>query len=160
MYSLTTSHQLSVENFIRKTNHHINTKNTPQWWTKSLSKTIKLKHSLFFKWKHTKRSNDHKIYAIQRNLVKAKERSAQVTFEETLIQRAQTKPKLLHGYIKAKQKVKVTIGSLQKVNSCFALDDYDTAEELNNFLNPPLHIKILTFQPFLSECHLLYQILV
>ena len=99
------------------------------------------------------------MYATQHNLVKAKVRSAQVKFEETLIQCAQTKPKLLHGYIKAKQKVKVSIGSLQNANGCFTLDDYNTAKELN-FLNPSLHIKILTFQLFLSKCHLLYQILV
>ena len=123
----------AVEDFIPKTNPHIKTKNTPQWWTKSLSKAIKLKHSLFSKWKHTKLSTDYKIYATQCNLVKAKVRSAQVKFEETLIQRAQTKPKLLYGYIKAKQKVKASIGSLQKANGCFTLDDYDTAEELNKF---------------------------
>ena len=37
----------AVKNFIPKTNPHVKTKNTPQWWTKSLSKAIKLKHSLF-----------------------------------------------------------------------------------------------------------------
>ena len=36
-----------VENFIPETNPHVKTKNTPQWYTKSLSKAIKLKHSLF-----------------------------------------------------------------------------------------------------------------
>lgn len=151
----------AVENFIPKTNPHVKTKNTLQWWTKSLSKAIKLKHSFF---PNGSILNSPLIikdtYATQCNLVKAKVRSAQVKFEETLIQHAQTKPKLLYGYIKAKQKVKASIGSLQKANGCFTLDDYNTAEELNNFLNPPLHMKILIFQLFLSKCHLLYLVLV
>ena len=58
---------------------------------------------------------------------------------------------------KGKAKGKIGIGSLQKGNGCFTLDECDTAEEIN-FLNPPLHIKIPTFQLFLSECHLLSHI--
>ena len=55
------------------------------------------------------------------------------------MQHAQIKPKLLYGYIKAKQKVKVSIGSLQKANGCFASDDYVTAKELNIFKSTFTH---------------------
>ena len=93
------------------------------------------------------------MYATQHNLVKAKVRSAQVKFEETLIRCAQTKPKLLHGYIKAKQKVKVSIGSLQNANGCFTLDDYNTAKELNFFKSIFTHknINIPTFSQQVSS---------
>ena len=69
-------------------------KSTPPWWSKSTSRTIQKKRSLYFKYQATKSKIDYHNYATQCNLVKARVHSAQIIYEEQLI-KFKTNPKAL-----------------------------------------------------------------
>ena len=59
----------------------------------ALSRAIAKKKSLYFKYQATKSTTDYYNYASQRNLVKAKVRSAQMTYEEKLVKKCKNNHK-------------------------------------------------------------------
>ena len=69
------------------------------------SAIIAMKHKLYMQ---TSSHADYRNYVTQSNLVKSKVRSAQINYEEFLINKMKTNPKALYSYVKCKQKVKTT----------------------------------------------------
>ena len=87
----------------------------PSWWNKSLASAIAMKRKLYLKYMQTSFHADYCNYVTQSNLVKSTVRSAQINYEEFLINnKMKTNPKALYSYVKCKQKVKTSIPPLEK----------------------------------------------
>ena len=76
---------------------------------------VKLKQSLYHKFKRTKGNTIYKVYSAQRNTVKAMTRQAQMDYESVLICNIKTRPRAFYNYFKSKQKVKDSIPFWKKV---------------------------------------------
>ena len=59
----------------------------PPWWNKSLASDIAIKRKLYLKYMQTSSQTDYHNYVTQRNLVKSRVRSAQISYEDYLIKR-------------------------------------------------------------------------
>ena len=68
-----------------------------------------------------------------RNEVKSQIRSAQAKYDQQLIEKLQTNPKALYGYMRNKLGLKPRIGQLVKSDGSLTDSDGETAEVLNNF---------------------------
>ena len=110
-----------------------NNKPTPPWWSKNLSKAIKAKQLSFTKYKHSKSRSDYATYAVKHNDVKCKIRSARNSYKQSLLDNLHSNPKTLYSYIKSKQKIRPSIGPLEKSDGSLTADDQEVAEILNQF---------------------------
>ena len=122
----------TVNLFVPKVNKRRND-TKPPWWSKKLRKAINHKRSLYNKWKITRTTIDYKHYAKKRNEIKALTRSSQAKYEEALIQKSSSHPKLSYGYLRRKQKFSSDITQLEKPDGSMTSSDTETAEVLNNF---------------------------
>ena len=122
-------------------------KSTPPWWTKALY----LKRSLYFTYWTTKSTSDYCNYASQQNLVKAKVRSAQMTYEEKLVKHFKTNPKAIYAYLRTKQKVKETISHLVKQDGSVIESNEDIATPLGQFFKTTFNEENLDHIPELPE---------
>ena len=68
-----------------------------------------------------------------RKEVKSQIRSAQAKYDQQLIEKLQTNPKALYGYMRNKLGLKPRIGQLVKSDGSLTDSDGETAEVLNNF---------------------------
>ena len=107
--------------------------NKPPWWSKSLSKVVKEKQNLYLQYKFTLSQVDYAKYTSKRNQVKHMIRSAQVQYDESLIQKLSSNPNALYGYVRDKSKVKSKIGQLERSDGTLTTGDEETVEVLNNF---------------------------
>jgi len=108
-------------------------KATPSWWSKNLSIAIKAKQLAFTKYKHSKSCTDYAGNATQHNVVKCKIRSARKSYEQSLLDKLCSNPKALYNYIKSKQKIRSSIGPLEKSDGSLTTDDREVAKTLNLF---------------------------
>jgi len=113
-------------------------KSSKAWWSKNLSNAIKAKQLAFTKYKHSKSCTDYPRYATQRNVVKCKIRSARKSYEKLLLDKLCSNPKALYSYIKSKQKIRPSIGPLEKSDGSLTTDDRKLAETLNLMVHSPL----------------------
>ena len=129
-------------------------KPTPPWWSKNLSKAIKAKQLSFTKYKHSKSRSDYATYAAKHNDVKCKIRSARNSYEQSLLDKLCSNPKALYSYIKSKQKIRSSIGPLEKSDGSVTADDQEVAETLNQFFESTFTREDLSSMPvpsFVSE---------
>ena len=101
----------------------------PPWWSKGVSRAIKAKHSLYKRYVRSKPHADYLQYAAQRNLVKSKVRSAQISYERSLLKNMQSNPKAFYSYVKSKQRIKSSIGPLEKADGSPTIDDHEVAAD-------------------------------
>ena len=71
------------------------------------------------------------MYAHKRNEVKSQIRSARAKYDQQLIDKLQTNPKALYGYMRNKVGLKPRIGQLVKSDGSLTDSDGETAEVLN-----------------------------
>jgi len=115
-----------------------NNKTTPSCWSKYLPKAIKAKQLAFTKYKHSKSRYDQTNYAAKRNDVKCKIQYTRRSYEKSLLDKLHSYPKALYSYIKSKQKIRPSIGPLQKSGGSLTADDQEVAETLNLFFESTL----------------------
>ena len=56
-----------------------------------------------------------------------------MSYEQSLLRKFQSNPKAFYSYVKSKQKVKPSIGPLEKCDSSFTTNDSEVAENLNRY---------------------------
>jgi len=111
---------------------------SPPWLSKSLSRTINAKHAAFSRYRKFKTHSDYVNYKAKRNEVKTKIRAAQLSYEQSLLDKFRSNPKAFYSYIKSKQKVKPGIGPLERSDGTFTSSDLEIADDLNNFFESTL----------------------
>jgi len=55
-------------------------------------------------------------YTVQRNLVKSKVHSAQISYEKSVMRNLQSNPKAFYSYVNSKQKIRSCTGPLEKAD--------------------------------------------
>ena len=114
----------------------------PPWWNKSLASDITTKCKLYLKYMQTSSHADYDNYVIQRSVVKSRVRSAQISYEDYLINKMKTNPKALYSYIKCKQKVRSSIPPFKKSDGSLTATNQETANVLASFLKQLLQMKM------------------
>ena len=106
--------------------------NKPPWWSTQISKAVRDKQHLFSQYKYTHSVADYASYAVKRNQVKSIS-SAKTRHDKILIQNLTTNPKALYGYVRDKNKVKTSIGQLEKLDGSLTNGEKKVVEVLNDF---------------------------
>ena len=107
-------------------------KRTAPWWSRELTKEVKMKHRIWKEYLHNKSEQYFKKYTAQRNKTTKKIREARRLYEHRLINNIKQEPKKLHQYIRDQQKVRPVIHSLEGSNGRTETDR-ETAEVLQTF---------------------------
>ena len=107
--------------------------NKPPWWSTLIGKAVKDKQYLYSQYKFTHSDIDYASYVSKRNQVKSMIKSAKVRYDKFLIQTLTSNPKALYGYIRDKNKVKTSIGQLEKSDGSLTDGDNEVVETLNHF---------------------------
>ena len=120
------------------------------WLKKSIQKEITKKHKAFKQYLSTKSATDLHNYKTQRNKTKQVICNAKTDYESSIISAIKTNPKRLHKYIRQRQKVKHTIGSLKKPDGSLTTTNEESAEALacffkSVFVNEDLQRKLPDF---------------
>ena len=111
----------------------ISVSNKPTWWSTQISKAVRDKQHLFSQYKYTRSVADYASYAVKRNQVKSMTSSAKARHDKILIQNLTTNPKALYGYVWDKNKVKTSIGQLEKLDGSLTNGENEVVEVLNDF---------------------------
>ena len=106
----------------------------PPWGNKSLASDIATKHELYLKYMQISSHADYYNYVIQRSLVKSRVRSAQISYEDYLINMTKTNLKALYIYVECKQKVRSSIPPLEKSDGSLTANNQEVANVLASFL--------------------------
>ena len=77
-------------------------------------RTVKRKYNLYKRYNSSRLDRDYSAYVKQRNETNAKIKQAKKNYEEKLINNFKKEPKKFYGYLRLKQKVKVTVTQLEK----------------------------------------------
>ncbi|XP_065891034.1 uncharacterized protein [Dysidea avara] len=127
---------------------------SPPWWTKSISVAIKAKHSALSRYRRSRSCADYANYKTKRNIVKCKLRTAQKTYEQSLLNKFKSNPKAFYSYVKSKQKVKPSIGPLEKTDGSSTTSDEEITDVLNRYFESTFTQEDLSYipsPPFRSE---------
>ena len=73
--------------------------------------------------------------------VKSKLRAAQLSYKQSLLNKFWSNPKAFYSYVKSKQKVKPSVGPLERSDGSNATCDIEVADELNKYLETTLTQK-------------------
>ena len=106
---------------------------SPPWWTKSISVAIKAKHSAFSRYGRSRSHADYANYKTKCNIVKCKLRTAQKSYEQSLLNKFKPNPKAFYSYVKSKQKVKPSIGPLEETDGSSTTSEEEIADVLNRY---------------------------
>ena len=110
----------------------------------------KQKQQLYSTFRYTHLSSDYVVYTHKRNEVKSQIRFAQASHEQQLIDKFQTNPKALYGYMRNKLGYKPRIGHITKTDGSLTESDGKTAAEVfSNFFQSVFTSKISTTEIFL-----------
>ena len=82
---------------------------------------------------HALHDADYASNVLKRNQVKSMITSAKAQYDEILIQNFTSNPKALYGYIRDKNKVKTSIGQLEKPDGTLTDGDNEVVEVLSDF---------------------------
>ena len=107
--------------------------NKPPLWSTQISKAVRDKQHLFSQYKYTRSVADYASCAVKRNQVKSMISSAKARHDKILIQNLTTNPKALYGYVRDKNKVKTSIGQLEKLDGSLTNGEKEVVEVLNDF---------------------------
>lgn len=105
----------------------------PQWLTKKSMRAIKHKHATYAKYKQTGRLVDRANYVTARNKATDQCRMDRKNFEQNLISKFKTKPKLFYKHIRDQQSNRVEISNLVDNDGNTTKNDSESANLLNSF---------------------------
>ena len=123
----------------------------PPWGNKSLASDIAMKRELYLKYMQTSSHADYDNYVNQRSLVKSRVRSAQISYEDYLINKMKTNPKALYIYVKCKQKVISSIPPLEKSDGSLTANNQEAANVLVSFFETTFINEDVSSLPEFSE---------
>ena len=88
-----------------------------------MSKAIKDKHAAFCRYRRTRSGSDYANYKTKCNQVKSKLRSAQLSYEQSLLSKFRSNPKAFYSYVKSRQKVKPSVSPLKRSDGTSTMCD-------------------------------------
>ena len=110
------------------------------WWNNKLTKTVKQKHATWKRYCETKSKEDFEKYAIQRNKTSHIIHKARQEYEYNLVENVKKDPNKLYKYIRAQQRVKPIIQSLDSGHG-LTESDSESAEVLQSFFNSAFAVE-------------------
>ena len=111
----------------RKRNHKM------PWWSNKLKKEVQKKHKMWNVYTNCATPDNFARYKQQRNLTTGKIRKARCNYESKIVASMKEDPKKLHAYIRSQQRVKATVGPLEKEDGSLTQTDHEVAESLQRF---------------------------
>ena len=123
----------NVEKFVPLIKEIRRDKPKDPWWSPALTREVKKKHKRWKEYCNNKTAENYKEYKKQRNKTTVKIRIARRQYEKNIIESMKKEPKKLYKYIRRKQKVKASVGPLQKDDGTLTETEGETAEVLHTF---------------------------
>ena len=109
------------------------THNDAPWWSKGLTKEVKVKHEYWNDFVRLSTNEMYRRYAKQRNKVTKMIRAARKGYENDIIRQGKQDPKKIHRYIRSQLKVKPTVGDLETSSGELTERDEEAAEVLSDW---------------------------
>lgn len=129
----TTKLEELVYQFVPPTRLTLYRQHNPPWWHKSLEAAVKRKHKAWKEYREVRTEVNYKEYTVQRNRAASSIRKARQGYEDRLADSLKQAPKRLHGYIRAQQRVKASVGPIKDTNGRLTESNQEAAEVLQSF---------------------------
>jgi len=109
-----------------------------------VSRSVNAKHATFSRYRRSKTHSDYTYYKTKRNEVKSKIKAAQISYEQSLIDKFHS---AFYSYMKSKQKVKPGVGPLERNDGTCTSIDSEIADDLNKFFESTFTQEDITNMP-------------